>query len=452
MTADAKSVSHQQHESQGAWDRIQAELEACLDKQTFRDFIRPCRPRDLRDGRLVLEVPTPHHVTVLTRRLADLQAAAERAGFPGIGLEFVAPQEQKTDRPRSARERLRERLVAGNLMSEAEFARLLRLARERGMSVRDLEATVESTLRAGRRVDSIFAVLSTHVAEKPASKSARPTPAAHTFARLLRVPALIASKRRSVTIRLRAPGATLELSRRSDIGMSPKLAAFWDFAFSHAARLSKDELEYDPKLHTYIFKIPSRDVARFLGREVLSTRDFEVLAKAMGATFSVGAFGRALKEERLETIVAFPLIYRTKGRNACVVFHMSAPVLEALRENHPDEVRAFPAEGLEVLRGLDSITAGLVRILGFEFHGRKHTDRPLVMTLDALHQAIVGTSLRSDEARWFFVYRLKQAVERIRRQDLLAAVGVPEPRWVVMEVQGDSVRFYRRGRLPGGKS
>jgi len=413
------------------------------------------------DESVVVWTPTEFHALLFEKHLTALVEAAQRLGLPSkrVSLTYAAPvhpSQHPSPEDKNARQALRELLVDSGIMTEAHFKRLSAHAAQAGVSLSQLRALAESVLKDHHAgvVHSVYAVLQDILEEpRPVDLRGPGEAVAHTFTSMLRVPALTSSKRRVVQIFIRAPGVTVELSRNSGVGLSPRLAAVWDFVLSRAAQVPEEELVYDSQRNAYVFKIPSSELTEFLGLKELDTPDFKLIAKALGAAFSVGVFGRALKAEGRETIVVFPLVRRTKGRNAVVVFHMDARIFEALRENNPSLVRAFPAEGLKALKDLDSITAGLVRLLAYEFHGHKHIHHPLVMHIDDLHCAILGVPPRSADERRKFRQRLRRAVERIQVGDLLASLAVPEPRWVVMKTDGDHVLFCRTRlkTLPRGK-
>jgi len=142
---------------ENVWKQVLDNLH--VPEKVFRDWVRPVRPVELRDGRLRLLVPTEVYAKVLGTRYAQvLRAAAEQAGLPGLEFEFVVREAPGPESP--SVEDVRQLLHEAGL-SRAEVQDLLdrggRLIRQGLPAERVLEAIVKPIrrllARGGRQAD-----------------------------------------------------------------------------------------------------------------------------------------------------------------------------------------------------------------------------------------------------------------------------------------------------------
>ncbi len=103
------------------WARVRAELALAVDQSTYRIWLEPLQPRELCDGRLLVEAPGSARVWVHDRFGRLLDACAADVLGSGASVELVDPQrdraEAESGRPRITKRRANTRNAASAAMS-----------------------------------------------------------------------------------------------------------------------------------------------------------------------------------------------------------------------------------------------------------------------------------------------------------------------------------------------
>lgn len=123
------------------WARVRAELALAVDESTYRIWLEPLQPRELRENRLLVEAPGSARVWVHDRFGRLLDACAADVLGDGASVELVDPR-RHDDNPDSGRQRITKRRNASPKApaSPAEGGRLRRPATGDGQSRESVES------------------------------------------------------------------------------------------------------------------------------------------------------------------------------------------------------------------------------------------------------------------------------------------------------------------------
>jgi len=468
-----QKFSHPDPERQAAdlWGRILEEARQLLPPKTFDEWVRPLRPVELRDDRLRLRVPTLHHRQVLENRLAEsLRQAADRAGLEDLRFEFVVPDGGPAAEAPGGLVALRDFIARHPIVAPGSVERLARRIRRAGCDVDDwadevrlaLERLVARTSGAWPEAlrelradpEALLRDLARTRIERPAPPEERyGLDHACGLTSLYSAPALLLSRKRQVTVRLRLhDGTVVEMRRLSAVGLGPRAAALFDYLVSLVRTLPEERFSHDPGWDVWHFDVPIGVVKELLGIEgKLHTREFRVIHAAITAQFAGQVFtpdgeaaGRAFS--------VFEVVRRTRGRRAVLRVGVRGYFFRRLRGERPP-LRSFSPEALGVLAGVDAVTAALARWLAVRFHGDAHVRKPLRIDERELYALTVGGNsgrVSGEVLRWFR-RRVRAAVRVINERGLLRLLGVPEPCGVTVRRDGGAYVFRRVATLPSGK-
>jgi chromosomal replication initiator protein len=99
------------------WARVRAELALAVDESTYRIWLEPLQPRELRENRLLVEAPGSARVWVHDRFGRLLDACAADVLGDGACVELVDHQRHDDDEADSGRQRIARRRIESRMIS-----------------------------------------------------------------------------------------------------------------------------------------------------------------------------------------------------------------------------------------------------------------------------------------------------------------------------------------------